>query len=181
MKWEKPYSRLTLSLPLEPILTENLSLRQMREDDFEAIWNMDSDPDVMRYIRDPQTDKEAFIAELRQDLKKGERFKFYRMMADKTTDKAIGWLILRPTEDGRWIEIGYRLLKSHWGKGLAPEGSRALIELGFGTLGLSEIMLVLRPENKSSSIVAEKLGFIYQGIRKFYDLDLSFYLLKNKK
>ena len=42
MKWEKPYSRLTLSLPLEPIFTERLSLREMREDDNQANpWSLE--------------------------------------------------------------------------------------------------------------------------------------------
>jgi RimJ/RimL family protein N-acetyltransferase len=178
MKWQRPYYRHELSLPEAPILTERLCLRAIREDDFQAIWQMDSDPEVMKYIRPILVDKAAFMDEMKADFAKGQRFKFFRIIADKSTDKAMGWLILRPTEDGKWVELGYRLLKIHWGKGYAPEGSKALINLGFDKLELDEIMLVLRSENKKSSNVAERLGFIYQGIRKFYDLDLSFYLLK---
>ena len=178
MKWTKPYSRKMLSLPTEPILTERLLLRTMREDDIPSLWLMDSDPDVMKYIPTPILDKQTYLADMKKDFHEAERFKFFLIIADKKTDEAIGWLLFRPTEDGKWVELGYRLLKKQWGKGYVPEAARAIIRIGFNDLGLTEVMLVLIKENKKSQKVAEKLGFTYQGIRKFYNMDLAFYLLK---
>ena len=181
MIWQRPYSRENLSLPDEPILSERLSLREVREDDLPSLWLLDSDPEVMKYIRPPSTDKEAFMAEHKKDLEAGERFKFFRLITLKKTDKPIGWLLLRPTEDQKWVEVGYRVLKNHWGKGYAPEACRTIIDLAFSKWGLKEVIAVLMKDNEKSAKTAEKIGLTYQGQRQeFYDMDLAFYLLENK-
>src|SRR5262245_21962889 len=56
------------------------------------------------------------------------------------------------------VELGYRLAFEHWGHGYATEGSRAAIEFGFATLGLSEIVAMTAAGNTRSRRVMERLG-----------------------
>jgi RimJ/RimL family protein N-acetyltransferase len=56
------------------------------------------------------------------------------------------------------VEVGWRLIRTHWGHGYATEGARAAIAFGFATLGLAEIVSFTVPENGRSRRVMEKLG-----------------------
>ncbi len=61
------------------------------------------------------------------------------------------------------VEIGWRLSKTYWGKGLATEGAKACLEYGWTTLGFSEVYSLTATLNKRSARVMEKLGMSYQG------------------
>ena len=56
------------------------------------------------------------------------------------------------------VEIGWRLLPSHWGRGYALEAARAVLDDGFGRLGLSEIVAFTVPANHRSWGLMERLG-----------------------
>lgn len=61
------------------------------------------------------------------------------------------------------ISLGYRLKHSAWGQGYAIEGSRALIELGFETMGVGTVVAVADPGNEASIGVMRKLGMRHEG------------------
>jgi len=55
------------------------------------------------------------------------------------------------------VEIGWRLAREHWGKGLATEGARTAVRCAFDGLGLQEIVSFTVPENVRSLRVMEKI------------------------
>ena len=55
-------------------------------------------------------------------------------------------------------ELGYRLRRSEWGQGLAPEGAAALIDWGFASGGYDRIVATTMAVNQASRRVMEKLG-----------------------
>jgi ribosomal-protein-alanine N-acetyltransferase len=59
------------------------------------------------------------------------------------------------------IEVAWRLTYEHWGKGYATEAARAVIDDGFGRLGLTEIVAVTAVRNMRSRRVMERLGMAY--------------------
>lgn len=65
----------------------------------------------------------------------------------------------RPAE--RIYELGFHLLPGFWGRGLAEEAGRAVIQYAFGTAGASGLFAGHHPENAASRRVLEKLGFRY--------------------
>jgi RimJ/RimL family protein N-acetyltransferase len=81
----------------------------------------------------------------------------------KTTGEFIGWFSLKPLPGTSEIEVGYRLLKKHWGFGYATEGAKMLIDYGFKTLGLKKIIAITHPLNKGSQNVLKKSGLKYVG------------------
>ena len=56
------------------------------------------------------------------------------------------------------MELGYRLGRSFWGRGLATEAARAAVEYARDTLGLRRLIALIDPGNTRSVAVAKKLG-----------------------
>ena len=56
------------------------------------------------------------------------------------------------------VEIGWRLAAEHWGKGLATEGARAVVEHAFGVLRLQDLVSFTVEANQRSRRVMEKFG-----------------------
>lgn len=61
------------------------------------------------------------------------------------------------------IEIGWRLAREYWGKGLATEGAKACLQYGWHTLGFNDVYSFTAAVNKKSARVMEKIGMVYQG------------------
>jgi RimJ/RimL family protein N-acetyltransferase len=65
------------------------------------------------------------------------------------------------------VEVGWRFARSAWGAGYATEAARALVDLGFNQLGLSEIVSFTAVSNARSRAVMERLAFQRQPHRDF--------------
>lgn len=144
--------------------TERLTLRQFTEDDVDDLVELDSDPDVMHFINGgrptPRSEIESDV--LPAFLGYYERFAGYGFWAaiEKSSGRFVGWFHFRPAADAPpgEIELGYRLVKSAWGKGYATEGSRALIDKGFAELGVQRVVAFTMAVNVGSRRVMEKAG-----------------------
>jgi RimJ/RimL family protein N-acetyltransferase len=89
---------------------------------------------------------------------------------DREQETFIGWFALRPTgevptgEDE--YELGYRLRRACWGRGLATEGSLALLTRAFGELGAARVWAQTMTVNAASRRVLERCGLRY--VRTFH-------------
>jgi RimJ/RimL family protein N-acetyltransferase len=144
--------------------TERLVLRRFTEADVDHLFDLDSDPDVMRFLNgDNPTPRDVIENEiLPRFLHCYERFAGYGYWAaiEKCTGAFLGWFGFVPPE-GRSphdVQLGYRLRKSAWGKGYATEGSRALIRKGFTELGVQRVFATTYQDNRASRRVMEKAG-----------------------
>ena len=75
--------------------------------------------------------------------------------------------LFRCSDDGE-VEIAYRLPFARWGQGYATEMARALLDHGFGALGLARIIGLTYPENVPSQRVLEKIGMRPEGEAEYY-------------
>ena len=79
---------------------------------------------------------------------------------EKQTNLLIGTCLFRTfTEDTAKMEIGYSLIPSHWGKGIATEIALALVTYGFAVTDCNEIMALVEVNNIGSKKVLTKAGF----------------------
>lgn len=171
----KSYSRTALSLP-DQLLTERFRLRVPRESDIDCFWAMDSDPMVMKYVDTVASDRAAHAEEVRKGLD-GDRFRFLLVIEARTAPTPMGWIFLRPTEDGEWLELGYRLLPRFWGRGIVPEASEAVIRHAVDVWQADRIMALIMPGNEKSRRVAEKLGCAMAGTTdRYYDCELELWV-----
>lgn len=152
--------------------TERLRLRPFTADDVDNLVELDSDPEVMRYLNGgrptPRDEVESVI--LPRILSFYERFDSYGYWAaeEKSTGEFVGWFALHPNEDGPpgELELGYRLRRAAWGKGYAAEGSRALVDKAFRELGARRVRAETMTVNTASRRVMENVGLEY--VRTFH-------------
>jgi RimJ/RimL family protein N-acetyltransferase len=144
--------------------TARLLLRRFTEDDVENLFELDSDPEVMRFLTGGRpTPRDVIENEtLPRFLHYYEPFTGFGFWAaiEKSTGAFLGWFHFRPPEDSPPgdVELGYRLRKSAWGKGFATEGSLALIRKGFTELDVRRVVAGTMAVNLASRRVMEKAG-----------------------
>jgi len=86
----------------------------------------------------------------------------YWPLFELATEEFVGCCGLRPYDpDRRVYEVGVHLLPAYWGRGLAEEVVRAVVEHGFSELGARAIVAGHHPRNERSRRLVEKLGFRY--------------------
>jgi len=140
-----------------PLVTARLRIRELRVDDAYNILLLNSDPEVLTYVHDvPFADLEAarqWIADVPRKLPNGiGRWSIF--LHDGTW---IGRCSLRKGNDGT-VLMGYRILRTHWGKGYATETVGALLALAFNTHSLPFVLSAIARDNAASRRVLEKNG-----------------------
>ena len=144
--------------------TERLWLRRFTEADLPLLVELDSDPEVMRYLTGgPLTPLEEIRDEILPAFlgyyARGERYGFWAAI-EKATGAFVGWFHLRPLPDSPpdEPELGYRLRRAAWGQGYGTEGARALIAKAFAELGARRVVASTGADNIASRRVMEKAG-----------------------
>ncbi len=143
--------------------TDRLILRGFTETDEEALFELDSDPDVMRFLSGGMPTPRAILRTviLARFLQHDERYPSYGFWAaiERATGEFLGWFSLVPSEANRAeISVGFRLRKAAWGKGYATEGAQALVRKAFTELGVTRAVATTYEHNLASRRVLEKVG-----------------------
>ena len=139
--------------------TDRLVLRPIALHDVELLVELDSDPQVTRYITGRQSTPQEVLARIRERL--GSRWVAF----DRPTGAFVGWFELVPAGEDTY-DAGYRLRRQWWGQGLATEGIRALIDSAFSQLGARRITAHTMAVNARSRAVMERCGMRY--VRTFH-------------
>lgn len=163
--------------------TSRLTLRQFTEADAQLIFDLDRDPDVTRFAgKVPDTVEEYRLKIVNQILPyyACHPARGFFIAEERETGDFIGWFLLRPSTDYRYaaavgwtkpeeIEIGYRFQNRFWGRGLATEGGKALVELAFDDPTTTAVVACAVVENRASTRVMEKMGMTESGRCVFPD------------
>ena len=164
-----------------PPSTARLVLREFTSDDVDALYTLDSDPRVMRYLADgrPSTraDAEAGIERvLRRYVEHPGQGVWY--VSRRDTGQFIGWVSLKFAGDSPDVEVGYRYVYDAWGHGFATEAATRMLERGFDVVGLDRIIGVTHPDNAASQRVLTKIGMRDEGWGRYYDKDLRLFAIE---
>lgn len=147
------------------IETDRFILREFRMSDIDDLYEMDVDPEVHKYLGNnpikSKAEVEKYITAVIQQYKD---FGIGRwIIEDKETGECVGWSGLKyetsDIDQTMYYDLGYRLKRKHWGKGIAMETSEAAIEFGFDNLNLKKISAAAHKDNAASNKILEKLGF----------------------
>ncbi|WP_289046224.1 GNAT family N-acetyltransferase [uncultured Olleya sp.] len=171
------------------IETERLLLRELRSSDLEGMFELDSNPNVHKYLGNKpiKTKAESKIildSVLQQYQNRGiGRF----AVIEKASGDFVGWSGIRLNTEynmngfTKYYDIGYRLIERFWNKGYATESGKASLDYAFNTMKLSEIFATTEVNNQASHNALLKIGLNY--IEDFYfkqeQLNLRWYALKN--
>lgn len=149
----------------EILLTPRLKLLQWKDSFAAPYAELCSDPEVMAYIAEglPYSTARAFTSQ--QKISDHWDRLGYGMYAvfEKGGDDLIGIAGLATADYLERMqpmpEIGWRLKKNLWGKGLANEATQAILEVIHQNQSLSELCAVIHIENVRSQALAARLGF----------------------
>lgn len=139
---------------------------------------LDSDPEVMRYITNgvPQGREhyEKRLPALLKYMTENPGLGLWPTYL-KETNEFIGWYILKHLPDSGEVEVGFRIKKKFWGNGYSTEAGNALLKHGFGTLGLKKIAAIVRPDNFASQAVIRKIGLKEKGTGVWYGIECLYF------
>jgi len=146
-----------------PLRTERLELRPFTDDDLDALFAMQSDEAMTRYLywgprsRDEVREQLERIKGMTAIDEEGDAIRLAAVLSG--TRAVIGDISLRRTSrDYAQGELGYVLHSAHHGRGYATEAGEALLRLGFEVLGLHRIAASADARNQASIHVMERLG-----------------------
>ncbi|HSZ52780.1 MAG TPA: GNAT family N-acetyltransferase [Caulobacteraceae bacterium] len=140
--------------------TARLSLRLVREADRDDLIALERDAEVMRFINGGRsTPVEGIDSDTGFRTPRGREPDVWAAI-ERDLGVFAGWFSLRRIGEGA-AELGYRLRRGAWGRGLASEGALALVEWGFVESGLDRIMATTMAANQASRRVLEKVGLVH--------------------
>jgi ribosomal-protein-alanine N-acetyltransferase len=168
------------------IETERLILRDLLDTDVQDYFEMDSNPEVHKYLgNNPiKTMEQAIenISSIRQQYSDNGIGRWAAI--EKSSGNFIGWSGLKYMTDDwnnhiNFYDVGYRLMPKYWNKGYATESTKAALEFGFNVMSLTEIIGTANEKNKASRRALEKCGL--QFIKQFMWKDIPCDWLKITK
>jgi ribosomal-protein-alanine N-acetyltransferase len=149
--------------------TDRLIILPFKMQEVEAVHQMLSNEEVMRYLPDGimslEKSKEVLEWLIKcYDKNTPERIvKLTLAVAMKEDGRIVGWCGLGPLGFApEEIEIYYGLLPDFWNQGITTEAAVAVLDFAFKATKLERIVAIVRPENGASIRVIEKMGLVYQ-------------------
>ena len=150
---------------MHTVTTARLRLRMFREKDLDAYADICANEEVMRYIG-AGGPVGADVAWRQMALFLGEwALHDYGMWAieERASGRLIGRCGFLNPEGWPGCEVGWLLSREVWGQGFAFEASAAAIGYGRVHLGIGELISLIRPDNRRSIALAERLGATLDG------------------
>ncbi|MBE8517620.1 GNAT family N-acetyltransferase [Amycolatopsis sp. H6(2020)] len=145
--------------------TSRLTLVPLADEHLELEYELDSDPEVMRYLTGRASTREEVSRAHARRMATEPGFGFWMGFAG---GQFAGWWLLRPpngpdqpfAEDE--AELGYRLLRRQWRQGYAREGSLEVLRYGFEELGLNRIFAQTMAVNTPSRATMTSAGLTFK-------------------
>lgn len=162
---------------MKPIFeTGRLSIQPYSIDDFEHFFRLNSDEEIMRYIRPAQNREQSrdFFTKVLADYAEQPGMGRWAMFS-KEEQRFIGSFAVIPVQDSIDIQLGYALLQENWGKGYASESVRGGIDYAFNVLNLSSIAGITEAANLNSQKVLLRNGFVFEKTFSEQEKMLHFY------
>jgi len=142
--------------------TDRIVLRTWTDEDFEPFAQLNADPEVMKYF--PEALDHAQSDALARRIRDHMQSEGFGLWALEVEGRFAGFVGLNRTSFetpmGPHVEIGWRLARWAWGRGLATEAASAVLDLGFHSHGLPEIFSFTTATNSRSEAVMLRIGMV---------------------
>ncbi|HAA27054.1 MAG TPA: N-acetyltransferase [Cyanobacteria bacterium UBA8553] len=161
------------------IETRRLQLRQFIPDDADDLYRIYNHLDLFQYMSNEKPllrdQTRLLIYEFIENWQQ-HNFGVWAVI-EKKHKKLIGHCGFKFLENTKEIQMGYLLLKSHWGRGLGTEAAEAVLKYGFEVAKLKRIVAIAKPENIASLRVMQKVGMKYEKNAYYYNNNVVYYCL----
>ena len=168
------------------IETERLLLREMLTTDDAGMFELDSNPEVHRYLGNRPVknidESLVYIENLRKQYIENGIGRWAVIL--KETNEFIGWSGIKLITDSinnhqNFYEIGYRFIPKHWGKGYATEAGLAFVDYAFHEMKVDTLYAYADAGNSASKNILEKLGLQYVNSFEYEGEEEVWYEMKN--
>ncbi len=169
----------------QPVLrTDRLLLVPLADRHLELEVRLDADAEVLRYITGRARSRAEVVASHAERTAAAvpvdglgywtafgsdDAVRGSTPPASEDDGEFVGLMMLPPADDPAdpaVAELGYRIVRRHWRKGLASEASRALLRHAFDTVGQRRVIARTMAVNTGSRGVMEAVGMRY--VRTFF-------------
>ncbi|WP_198780206.1 GNAT family N-acetyltransferase [Shewanella putrefaciens] len=157
--------------------TERLIIRPFTAQDIDALYLMNSNSAMLKYIpTDPFTDREQADALfhnviLEDYLQRG----FGRWAVEHKADKkVIGFCGPKFIPEFNEVELGYRYFPEYWGMGIGSEAAQAALEM-FPQFGIDKAIALILEGNLGSEGVAKRVGMHWREQNEFMGHRINIY------
>lgn len=170
------------------IETERLILREILPSDIDGMFELDSDPEVHRYLGNkPVSNKEQIVDVINFIRLQYIDNKIGRWaIIDKKTNDFIGWTGLKfvtnlTNNHQDYYDLGYRLIRKYWGQGIATETAIASLNYAFEQLKANEVYAMADCENDGSNKILRKVGLNFIERFNLDGIEHNWYKIKKEE
>jgi [ribosomal protein S5]-alanine N-acetyltransferase len=144
--------------------TSRLILRPFAADDLDRIAELMANKDFMRFSMGPMTHEQTqrFVDKVIAWDRDGLPSQFAMIVRSSGALAGYCGFFHQEVDGVNEIEIGYRLQRDFWNRGLTTEAARAVRNHGFRDLKLERVISLIHPDNQASRRIAEKNGMILE-------------------
>ncbi|MFK7819497.1 MAG: GNAT family N-acetyltransferase [Planctomycetaceae bacterium] len=163
--------------------SERLKFHFVTAADEERFFQLDKDPEVMKYVTGrPMTREDVKTWCIPRLEKYACQERGWGLWGMTRLDNAqyVGWILVRPMHffepdqrDDNDLELGWRLFQSEWGKGYATEGARAVMDTLRTNNACTQFSAVAVKENTASTNIMKKLGMSFVNEEIYTDPDIE--------
>lgn len=144
------------------IETPRMVLKNIGEAQLKDMFELRSDPELMKYIPRPlcqnEEDAMALIRKVRMANDRGENINW--AMTLKGSEEMFGFIgFARFHPEHFRAEVGYMIKKSHHGQGYVREALEPIFDFAFNEMGMHSVEAVIDPDNKASEKILNHFGF----------------------
>ncbi len=152
---------------LPTIDAPRVRLRWLTAEDIDALFDIFSDQQMMRYWSTPamkeRVEAELYLIRIHEFF--GNKSGFQWGIERKDDARVMGTCTLFHIDVANLrAELGYGLASAYWNQGYMLEALTALIEYSFKTLQLRRLEADVDPRNENSLRILDKLGFQREGL-----------------
>ena len=163
------------------LTTARLRLEPYVDAHLDGLNTLDADPEVMRFIGEPETREQTQAVIDRVKKRWAELGYAWWAFIERDTGELVGAGCLQnlrreatllPELDAP-LELGWRLRRDRWGRGYASEAAFAMGDFALERLQPDELLAVCHPDNAASASVMKRLGMHELGLQRWYGRELT--------
>ncbi len=159
--------------------TARLTFNLMGQNDAQALWELNQNPEVMKFINGGEPESMAdirskYLPRLKKFTDAAQGWGLWRV-CDKASKEYLGWVLVRPmdffSDEPKLhdIELGWRFFQKAWGKGYATEAAIAIKDAITEQTNINYVSAIALEENLGSIGVMNKIGMKF--IKKYTHTD----------
>lgn len=165
------------------LTTSRLRLEPCSERHLDGLQAVNGDAEVMKYLTGRPETREETVAMIRRVESRWAEWGYsWWSFIERASDEVVGTGCIQNLRKAGAnpdpscpLEIGWRLRRDRWHRGLALEAARAMADFAFDTLRAERLYAVCNPDNSASEAVMKRLGMRLLGMQEWYAMQVTTY------